>query len=130
MLILVTALRKGIILGRRTYERAGGMAEEVLYNIKTVSSFSNFEYEIDRFNRVIDRVHELDKGVVIKMGGCIGTLIFFMNLAFSVSFIYARTLIINHEYNSSAGREFKGGDVFTVIFSTVMSIMAFGMVSL
>ena len=128
MLILITALKTGIVLGRRTYEKAGGMAEEVLYNIKTVSSFSNFEFETKRFNKVIDKVHALNKGVMIKLGGCMGALIFFMNLSFSISFIYARHLILNHEYNSSTGREFKGGDVFTVIMSTVMSIMSLGMI--
>ena len=78
VLFLLTALKTGIILGRRTYEKAGGMAEEVLYNIKTVSSFSNFEYETSRFNKVIDKVHELDSMVILKMGASIGLLTFFI----------------------------------------------------
>jgi ATP-binding cassette subfamily B (MDR/TAP) protein 1 len=43
--ILVTSLKTGIIMGRKTWEKAGGLAEEMLYNIKTVASFANFEYE-------------------------------------------------------------------------------------
>ena len=53
VLVLVTALKKGIILSRKTYEKAGGIAEEVLYNIKTVASFANFDYETKRFNQYV-----------------------------------------------------------------------------
>ena len=50
VLFLVNALKTGIIMGRKTWEKAGGLAEEMLYNIKTVTSFANFEYETIRFN--------------------------------------------------------------------------------
>ena len=43
VLVLVNALRTGIIMGRKTWEKAGGLAEEMLYNIKTVASFANFD---------------------------------------------------------------------------------------
>jgi len=52
VLFLVNALRTGIIMGRKTWEKAGGLAEEMLYNIKTVASFANFEFEQRRFNRM------------------------------------------------------------------------------
>ena len=45
IIFMVTAMRTGIIMGRKTYEKGGGIAEEMLYNIKTVASFSNFEFE-------------------------------------------------------------------------------------
>ncbi len=38
---LLTALKGFIVLGRKTYEKAGGVAEEIFYNIKTVTSFGN-----------------------------------------------------------------------------------------
>ena len=50
LLFLVSSLKTGIIMGRRTWEKAGGLAEEMLYNIKTVSSFANFDFETKRFN--------------------------------------------------------------------------------
>ena len=34
-------------LSQQTYGQAGGIAEELLYNIKTVTSFVNFDYEIN-----------------------------------------------------------------------------------
>ena len=44
IIYMVTAMRTGIIMGRKTYEKGGGIAEEMLYNIKKVASFSNFEF--------------------------------------------------------------------------------------
>ena len=43
-MFLMMAMRKGIMLARKTWETAGGIAEEMLYNIKTVASFANFEF--------------------------------------------------------------------------------------
>lgn len=49
LFLLYKTLRKGIIIGRKTWEGAGGFAEEIIYNIKTVASFANFDYEFKRF---------------------------------------------------------------------------------
>jgi ATP-binding cassette subfamily B (MDR/TAP) protein 1 len=45
IIYLLCFLRDLPILARKSYEKAGGIAEEILYNIKTVSSFANFEFE-------------------------------------------------------------------------------------
>ena len=58
VLFLVNALKTGIILGRKTWEKAGGLAEEMLYNIKTVASFANFEYETRRFNEKVELCYQ------------------------------------------------------------------------
>lgn len=44
-------MRKAILLGR-----LGGYLEEILYKIKTVASFANFDYERKSFNKEIDHV--------------------------------------------------------------------------
>ena len=80
--ILVKALRTGIIMGRKTWEKAGGLAEEMLYNIKTVASFANFEYEIRRFSEKVELCYQLDLGTVFRLAFCMGFLIFFLNLSF------------------------------------------------
>ena len=40
---------KGGDLTRAVYEQAGAIAEEILYNIKIINSFANFDYELKRF---------------------------------------------------------------------------------
>ncbi len=123
---LVTALKKTMVLARKTYEIAGGIAEEMLYNIKTVSSFANFDYEIKRFSEYIDKVHQYDKEKAFKLGISIAGILFFIFFTFVVAILYGKKLIINEEINSNSGEPFKSGDVLTVIFATLMAIMSFG----
>ena len=125
---LVTSMKTGIVMSRKTYEKAGGIAEEMLYNIKTVASFANFEYEKSRFNEKIEVVYQLDKGTMLRLGACIGVLIFLLNCAVFVAFIYGRTLI-KREYNSNKGKVFRAGDVMTVTFCNLMAIMGIGLVA-
>ena len=119
IVFLVTSMKRAIILSRKTYEYAGGIAEEMLYNIKTVASFANFDFETNRFNRYVDKVHVLESEKAFKLAISIGGILFFLNFTFVVAILYARTLITN-------GSGMKSGDVMTVIFSTIMAVMSLG----
>ena len=96
VLFLVLSLKKPMIGSRKTYEKAGGMAEEMLYNIKTVASFSNFEFEIERFNKMIDLVHKFDEQKACRLGLSIGGTLFFIYVTFFVAAVYGRKLIFLH----------------------------------
>ena len=92
VLFLVISLRKPMIGSRKTYEKAGCDAEEMLYNIKTIASFSNYEFEIHRFNRMIDLVNYFDKQKAYRLGLSLGGLVFCIYLTFFVALCYARKL--------------------------------------
>ena len=126
VLFLVNALRTGIIMGRKTWEKAGGLAEEMLYNIKTVASFANFEFETRRFNEKVELCYQLDLGTVFRLAICIGFLIFFMNLAFVIAIIYGRTLI-GKDYNDNKGKDYTAGEVMCSAMCTLMGIMGIGL---
>ena len=51
---------KGNSLVRQTWELAGGIGEEIFYNIKTVVSFSNFEYELKRFYEKVEISNKIE----------------------------------------------------------------------
>ena len=126
VLFLINALRTGIIMGRKTWEKAGGLAEEMLYNIKTVASFANFEYETRRFNEKVELCYQLDLGTVFRLGISIGFLIFFMNFAFVIAIMYGRTLI-GRDYNENKGKDYTAGDVMCSAMCTLMGIMGIGL---
>ena len=126
LLFLVNTLKTGIIMGRKTWEKAGGLAEEMLYNIKTVSSFANFEYETRRFNEKVELCYQLDLGTVYRLAICIGILIFLLNCSFVIAISYGRTLI-GKDINTNKGRDFTGADVMTASFCTMMGIMGVGL---
>ena len=125
---MLVALKTGIVMSRKTYEKAGGIAEEMLYNIKTVASFANFEFETNRFNEKIEVCYQIELKTICKLGFCIGFMMFFLNCTMFVSLLYGRTLI-QKEFNSNKGRNFTGGDVITVTFCTLMGVMGIGMVA-
>ena len=126
VVFLVISLKKPMIGSRKSYEKAGGMAEEILYNIKTVASFSNFEFEINRFNKMIDLVHKFDEQKAFRLGLSIGGTLFFIFLTFFVASLYSRKLLGDEVWNDNAGRIFSLGDIVTVVFSTLIAILSIG----
>ena len=125
---LVLSLRNGIVLSRRTWKKAGGIMEEMLYNIKTVTSFGNFDYELNRYYTKIDEVWKIDLKNAIKFGFAHGFINFFLSTSIFVGFLYGRKMIKN-EYNYNKGREYTGGDVISATFCTLISITAIGVIS-
>ena len=126
VLFLVHSLKSAIILSRKTYEYAGGIAEEMLYNIKTVASFANFDFERNRFNYYIDKCHTLETEKGLKLAISLGGLIFFLNFTFVVAMLYGKKLV-SDELQGKDG--LNAGDVLTVIFSTIMAILSLGSVA-
>ena len=126
ILFLVNSLKTAIILSMKTYEIAGGIAEEMLYNIKTVASFANFDFETSRYNVYIDKCNTLEKEKGFKLAISLGALIFFLQFTSVIAFLYGKKLVAD---------ELKGqdgllpGDVLTVIFSTTIAIMSLGSVA-
>ncbi|MGL4948347.1 MAG: ABC transporter transmembrane domain-containing protein, partial [Mycoplasma sp.] len=128
-LFWVTSMKKAVVWSRKTYELAGGIAEELWYNIKTVASFVNFDYENERFGKYIDKVHGYEVEKALKLGGSIGGVLFFLYFSFVIAILYGKTWIINGETNSNTGEPFQSGDVMTVLFASIMAIMSLGTVA-
>ncbi len=123
--IMVKTLMNAQSKSRLYFEKAGGIAEEILYNIKTVASFSNFEYEKSRFNHMVEESYE--RG---KFGGIASSLSRGLML-FSIFGSYAIAIGLGGWYLSIkeekyAGKEFQVGDIFTIIFTIVIGGLQLG----
>ena len=123
IIYMVISMRKSLFLSRKAYETAGGVAEEVLYNIKTVVSFGNFDFERQRFGHYIDLVHKLDKQSGFKLAISTAGVNFFYFLSYFVCILYAKSLL------SKENPSIKPGDVMTVCFATTMAVASFGMMA-
>ena len=123
LIYMVKSVRKNLYLGRKAYETAGGVAEEILYNIKTVASFCNFDFEKQRFGHYIDLVHKLDSKSGFHLALATVGVYFFYFIAFFACIIYARSLL------SKDNNSIKSGDVMTVCFASTMAISSFGMMA-
>ena len=116
-------------LSRKKYEEASGIAEEILYNIKTVTSFANFDYELNRYNKLIDDVEKYDRKKSLILGISLGVMTFAVFFGYTMTLVYARILIVNKEKNTSTGKPLQSGDVLKIIFSITDCIFCVGEVS-
>ena len=127
--IMVCCMEGLMVLSRKTYEKAGGIAEELLYNIKTVASFVNFDYEMNRFGKLVDEVEVYDRKKNLYLAIAIGAMIFGIFFGYGITLIYARSLIANKKKNSNTGKPFSAGDVIKVLFAVIGAIFAIGGIS-
>ena len=110
---------KGNVLVTQTWEAAGGIGEEIFYNIKTIISFSNFDYELKRFYEKVEISNKIELLTNLKIRIYTSLLLFICNLSVFLSFIYGRTLI-KKDFNSLRGRDLTGGDI-SLTFNTMVS---------
>ena len=135
-LIMSLTLKNLIVRSRKTFEMAGGVAEELLYNIKTVTSFANFDYEINRFGKLIDKVEKYDIKKSFISGISVGIIIFGIFVGYTVTLVYARKLILdnitpqntilNGIYIDLEEENISIGEIQKVLFNIINAIVAIG----
>ena len=125
-MIITKSLQEGAKKNRQAYEKAGGIAEEVLYKIKTVASFSNFSYERERFEEKLEKSYQAGRGNAWKLG--VGTGIIFLSIysTYCLAIWYGSRLISEQQFNDNKGRAFQVGDVITCMFSIIFGSMSLG----
>ena len=112
---------KGNNLVSEMWGKAGGIAEEIFYNLKTVASFCNFEYELNRFYEQVEISNKIELRTNCLIRLLMPLLNLVKNLVVFVAFIYGRTLI-KKEFNSFRGRDVSGGDV-VLTFNSMSSFV-------
>ena len=120
---------KYLIKSKKLLEKAGGISEEILYNIKTVTSFCNFDYEINRYNQLIDDSFKLEKKRALIEGIAYGLLVCSSFSSVCFCYLYSRILIANKEINYSTGKPYNSGDIPKVILcleTAIYSISGLG----
>jgi ABC-type multidrug transport system fused ATPase/permease subunit len=128
---MASAMKQGTA-EMRTYEKAGGMAEEILYQIKTVSSFANFDFEKERYNNFLKASTKAGIKQGYKTGFGIGFIIAVIYIAYSVAILYGSVLIYKNgdktfnEETKESEIDFGAGDVITVIFAIIFGCFSLG----
>ena len=108
---------------KKAYEKAGGIAEEILYNIQTICSFGNFDYEETRFNLNMDAVFKCEKEKAYKYGFSQSIMGLSTYIAFTVAIFYGKSII---KGNAEEGKDdFKVGDMLTVILNMNTAVWSF-----
>ena len=125
VMIATTFLRQGARVARKAYEKAGGIAEEVLYTIKTVSSFANYDFEQSRYNLKVEeaKFHGVENGK--KTGYGMSAIFFVLYGMYALAIWYGASLIDKNTINGN-GTVINGGNVLTVLFSIIMAAVSLG----
>ena len=111
--------KKLVFKSKDLNEKAGGVAEELLYNIKTVTSFCNFEWELNRYGQLIDEMNKFDKKRVIIQSVAFGLLFVASFISISVCILVAAKLIRDKEINPQSKQPYNAGDIITVLASVL-----------
>ena len=112
---------KLILKSKELNEKSGGISEEILYNIKTVTSFCNFDFEISRYTQLITEISKCEQKRALIDSLAFGVLYSATLLGISMSIIAVRSMI-NKEINYSTKKPYQGGDIFTVVMSLISVI--------
>ena len=119
-LITITDI-KGGNLSREVYEMAGSIVEEILYNIRVICSFANFDYELKRFYEKTEITANLEKKMFTIKDIYLSLLYLVEVLAIFIGIVYGRTLV-KKDYNSVFGRDTSGGDI-TLTFNCMVNMI-------
>ena len=125
-MFLTKAVQGGAKNASDAYAKAGGVSEEVLYQIKTVASFANFDYETERYDKLVNLSKNISITNGLKSGFGIGFIFLVLYGAYCLAVWYGSTLIFNGAINNNSNKPFSGGDVLTVLLSTIMAGFSLG----
>ena len=117
IIYILCFLRDLPILVRKSYEKAGGIAEEILYNIKIIFSFVNYDYELNRFNIEIKKSYLYENENAVKTAVCLGLLSFFSLVSDMLTILYGKKLIVDKTWNPIRKEKIKAGNIVTILFS-------------
>ena len=119
-------MRRSSTLDSRAYESAGAVAEETINNIKTIASFSQFDFEINRYKENSDQSLKSGLRVGLYTGLTMGFLYFVVFASYTLAVWFGSILIANQEYNPVTRKVFQVGDILTVLFTVVFGSFAIG----
>ncbi|XP_041921125.1 bile salt export pump isoform X1 [Alosa sapidissima] len=106
----------------KAYAKAGAVADEVLYSIRTVAAFGGEEKEAERYDQNLEEAQTwgVKKGTIIGVfQGYLWCIIF---LCYALAFWYGSKLVIDT-------KELSPGDLIQVFFGILMAAMNLGLAS-
>lgn len=122
--LMIKTLMASLSKKRENFEKAGGIAEEILYNIKTVASFSNFSYEKERFNKMVYDSYSKGKfsNTLSAISNAFVMLFLFGSYALAIG-VGGKMLSDGLRNNTT---EITVGEIFTIIFTIIFGAINLG----
>jgi len=119
-------LRNTTTRDSQAYESAGAVAEETINNIKTIASFSNFDFEINRYKSNMENSLKSGMKGGLYSALTIGFLYFLVFVSYTLAVWFGSLLIYEKEINPNTDEPFKVGDILIVLFTVVFGSFSIG----
>ena len=107
---------------RKVNEKEGGYMEEILYKIKTIASFVNFDYEEKNYNKLLEDSLKVTESKSKKVAISTGIVSFSIHSLFSITFIVGSILL--YKKIKTNGKLLTIGDIYAVLALIVCSSSA------
>lgn len=117
-------LEESISINQVNYNKAHGIAEEVFYNFKTVASFFNFKFELERFKAKIETAYNSGLKRTQKLSVIVALLNLFIFLGSSLGVLSSTYLMHSKDKSNFSETEIKPGDIYIVLSVILMSAVA------
>jgi len=111
--------------GAKSYAAAGGVAEESIASIRTVTSLNAQGTAFTMYSRFLDAAQKSGVRSSINGGGLFGVFNLFMYGAYGLAFWYGSKLV-SEIPEGATEPELQGGDVLTVFFCVLFGAMMIG----
>ena len=108
------------------YAKAGGVAEEVLTSIRTVTAFGQQDRESKRYDGYLDEGRKKGLKVSIQVGLGISLVLCSLFLCYSLAIYIGGILVRNQVWNSSTQSIYNGADIYVILTSVIMGAFGLG----
>ena len=102
-------------------QEAGGLAEEVLYNIKTVNTFTNHKYELNWYKNKITKANDIKIIRVQKLSIIVSIIYFLLYLERCVG-IYYSSYLFSVGDKSKFDVQINTGDVYIILSNLYFAV--------
>ncbi|KAF2069672.1 hypothetical protein CYY_009009 [Polysphondylium violaceum] len=116
-------------LGQEAYSRAGGIAEENISSIRTVTTFSGEKKAVEQYSHNLKDALKVGYKRAVYNGLGLGFVQFVILGTYALSFWYGSTLVSKGTRNDLTGNAWTGGDVVAVFFGVIIGATSIGQAS-
>jgi ATP-binding cassette subfamily B (MDR/TAP) protein 1 len=109
--------------GQHAYAAAGGVAEETLGNMRTVSSLVAEQRQSEKYNSKLQDAYISGKAKTFATATGLACIVLIIFSTYALALWYGAKLVTDKVKNEQTGEPWKGGDVLTVFFSVMMGAM-------
>jgi ATP-binding cassette, subfamily B (MDR/TAP), member 1 len=125
-ILMVYFMRNASNMDSKAYESAGAIAEETINNIKTIASFSQFDFEISRYKENSEKSLKSGLKVGLYNGMTMGFLYFLIFVSYSLAIWYGGKLIVDDIENNNSNSSINVGDIIIVLETVVFGSICLG----